>query len=227
MLNDKSLSNLLYFSNFSSVIDRTHQIHLKTPCCDSWDIQGQSLSRGFKALSCTQNPFAWSWCLHLLGNFLVACICAWCHIWEFYCTPITQLVIEILKEYCAWFCQAIWSNMFLLLLTCIVNLFSKSASQEEACCIIVRDQFLSWGSSAALHCFLTQKSVSKMGRGRKRHRTSKKSTDENDHSLKRTRWRDCYSSSSMHKSQKRKNRRFYRNEFKQPSPNRRTRNWEW
>ncbi len=24
-------------------------------------------------------PFARSWCLHLLGNFLVACICAWCH----------------------------------------------------------------------------------------------------------------------------------------------------
>jgi hypothetical protein len=23
------------------------------------------------------NPFARSWCLHLLGNFLVACICAW------------------------------------------------------------------------------------------------------------------------------------------------------
>jgi hypothetical protein len=26
---------------------------LKSPCCESWDIQGQSLSRGFKALSCT------------------------------------------------------------------------------------------------------------------------------------------------------------------------------
>ncbi len=26
---------------------------LQTPCCDSWDIQGQSLSRGFKAFSCT------------------------------------------------------------------------------------------------------------------------------------------------------------------------------
>ncbi len=25
------------------------------------------------------NPFARSWCLHLLGNFLVACICAWHH----------------------------------------------------------------------------------------------------------------------------------------------------
>ncbi len=53
MWNDESLSNLLYFPNLSSVIDRTHQIHLKTPCCDSWDIQGQSLSWGLKALSCT------------------------------------------------------------------------------------------------------------------------------------------------------------------------------
>ncbi len=34
----------------------------------------------------------------------------------------------------------------------------------------------------ALNCFLTQKSVSRMGRGRKRYRTPRKSTDENDHS---------------------------------------------
>jgi hypothetical protein len=37
-------------------------------------------------------------------------------------------------------------------------------------------------STVALNCFLTQKSVSRMGRGRKRHRTSKKNTDESDHS---------------------------------------------
>ncbi len=76
MWNDKSLSNLLYFPNFCSVIDRQHLCHLKSPCCDSWDIQGQSLSRGFKAFSCTI-LFTRSWCSHLLGNFLVACICAW------------------------------------------------------------------------------------------------------------------------------------------------------
>jgi hypothetical protein len=34
----------------------------------------------------------------------------------------------------------------------------------------------------ALNCFLTQKSVSRMGRGRKRYRTPRKSTGENDHS---------------------------------------------
>jgi hypothetical protein len=36
----------------------------------------------------------------------------------------------------------------------------------------------------ALNCFLTQKSVSRIirGRGRKKHRTPRKSTDENDHS---------------------------------------------
>ncbi len=81
--------------------------------------------------------------------------------WEFDCTPITQLVIEILKEYCAWFCQAIWLNLFLLLLSYFVNLISKNASQGEGCCIIVRDQYSFWGSTAALNCFFTQKSVSK------------------------------------------------------------------
>ncbi len=40
------------FANFCSVIDRQHLCHLKTPCCDSWDIQCQSLSLGFKAFSC-------------------------------------------------------------------------------------------------------------------------------------------------------------------------------
>ncbi len=48
----------------------------------------------------------------------------------------------------------------------------------------MRDQYLSWGSTAALNCFLTQKSVSIMtiGRSRKKYRTPRKSTDENDHS---------------------------------------------
>ncbi len=92
--------------------------------------------------------------------------------------------MKILKEYCAWFCQAIWLNLFLLLLSCIVNPVSKSASKGEGCCIIVRDQYSSWGSFAALNCFFTQKKVSSMTRGRrrKRHWSSRKSTDENDHS---------------------------------------------
>ncbi len=45
-----------------------------------------------------------------------------------------------------------------------------------------REQYSARGSTAALNCFLTQKSVSRMGRGRKRYRTPRKSTDENDHS---------------------------------------------
>ncbi len=103
--------------------------------------------------------------------------------WEFNITPITKLGIKILKEYCAWFCQAVWLNLFLLLY-CIVNLISKSASQGEGCCIIVRDQYLSWDSTVALNYFLTQKNFSRMTRGRsqKRHWSSRKSTDENDHS---------------------------------------------
>ncbi len=43
--------------------DNTFEI-LKTPCCDSWDIQGQSLSRVFKAFFCTT-----------LSPSLGACIC--------------------------------------------------------------------------------------------------------------------------------------------------------
>ncbi len=51
----------------------------------------------------------------------------------------------------------------------------------------MRDQYSSWGSTVALNCFLPQKSVSRMtrGRSRKRHRSSRKSTDENDHSQTR------------------------------------------
>jgi hypothetical protein len=52
MWNDKSLSNLLYFPNFCSVIDGQHLCHLKSHCRDGWDIQGQSLSNGFNAFSC-------------------------------------------------------------------------------------------------------------------------------------------------------------------------------
>jgi hypothetical protein len=141
---------------------------------------------------------------------------------------MTQLVVKILKEYCAWFCQAVWLTLLLLLLSCVVNLFSKSASQEEGCCIIVRDQYLSWGSTAALNCFLPQKSFSRMTRGRSRKETLKfKERYRWKWSFPNRTWRrDCYSSSTTHKSQKRKTRRFYRNESKQPSPNR-TRNREW
>ncbi len=58
-------------------IDRTHQLHLKTPFCDSWDIQVE-VPRGFKALSCTTLcPVLVLAFVH--GNFLVACICTWHH----------------------------------------------------------------------------------------------------------------------------------------------------
>jgi hypothetical protein len=96
------------------------------------------------------------------------------------------MVVKISKESCV-LClilpSRVWLNLFLLLLSYVVNLFSKSAPQKEGCCIIVRDQYSSWGSTAALNCFLMQKSVSRMtrGRSRKRHQNSRKSTDENDH----------------------------------------------
>jgi hypothetical protein len=127
------------------------------------------------------NPFAQSWCLHLhLATLQQLAFALGTISWEFDCTPITQLVIKILKEYCAWFCQAVWSNLFLLLLSCIVNLFSESAFQEEGCCTIVRDQYSSWGSTEALNGFLPQKNISRMtrGRSRKRHQSLRESTDE-------------------------------------------------
>ncbi len=76
------------------------------------------------------NPFTWSWCLHLLGTFLVACIWLGTISWEFNFTPIPQLFVKILKEYCAWFFQSFWLHLFLLLY-CVVNLISESASQGE------------------------------------------------------------------------------------------------
>ncbi len=40
-------------------------------------LRSKSISR-FQGIF-LNNPFTQSWCLHLLGNYLVACICAWCH----------------------------------------------------------------------------------------------------------------------------------------------------
>ncbi len=59
-------------------IDRLHQLHLKVPFCDSWDIQVKfslAISRHYPA-----QPFRPVMVLaFVFGNFLVACICAWCH----------------------------------------------------------------------------------------------------------------------------------------------------
>ncbi len=149
MWNDKSLSNLLYFPNF-------WLCHWQITPLSFWK-HPVVIVETFKVKSILQfqgiflhNPFAQSWCLHLLGNFLVACICAWRHF----------LGVQLYSKYnigCQNFerVQAIWSNLFLLIY-CVVNLISESASQGEGCCIIVRDQYLSSGSTAALNCFLTQ-----------------------------------------------------------------------
>ncbi len=59
-------------------IDRTHQLHLKTICCDSWDNQVKvylTVSRHYPA-----QPFHPVLVLAFgHGNSLVACICAWHH----------------------------------------------------------------------------------------------------------------------------------------------------
>jgi hypothetical protein len=57
--------------------------------------------------------------------------------------------------------------------------------EREDCCIIVSDQFSSQGSTAALNHFQSQTCGSKIGRGRKRHRNSRKGIDESDPTQKR------------------------------------------
>ncbi len=41
------------FQTFALTLTDNTFVILKIPCCDSWDIQGQSLSRGVKEFSCT------------------------------------------------------------------------------------------------------------------------------------------------------------------------------
>ncbi len=66
------------FPKLSHGIDRIHQNHLKTPCCDSWEIQVKvylAFSRNYPA-----QPFHPVLVLAFaLSNSLVACICAWHH----------------------------------------------------------------------------------------------------------------------------------------------------
>ncbi len=173
MWNDQSLTNLLYFPNFFMALTGHTNFIWKCPCViiELFKSKSLTVSRHYPA-----QPFCSLLVLtYVLGNFLVACICAWRHflgVWLYFnytnCTPITQLVIKIWKEYSAWFCQAAWLNLFLLLLSCTVNHSSKSASQGEGCCIIVRDQYSSWSCTVALNSFLPQKSVSRMTRCRSR-----------------------------------------------------------
>ncbi len=180
MWNDKYLINFLFFTNFFMALTEDTNFIWKHSDMIVETFKPKSILR-FQGII-LHDRFARSWCSHLrLATFYKLAFVLGAISWEFNCTPITQLVIKILKEYCAWFCQAVWLNLFLLLLSCIVNLISESASQGEGCCIIVRDQFLSWGSTVALNCFLAPKSVSRMtsGRSRKRHQSSRKSTDEN------------------------------------------------
>ncbi len=78
-----------------------------------------------------------------------------------------------------------WICFFYFYLTLsILSLRVHLKERVASVIIIVSYQVLSWGSTAALNCFIPQKSVSRMTRGRskKRHWSSKKSTDENGHS---------------------------------------------
>jgi hypothetical protein len=139
MWNDKSLSNLLYFPNFCSAIDRLHLCHLKTPCCDSETFKVKvylTVSRHFSAQSFSPVlvlAFAWQ-----LFSSLHLCLapCLGCLIVLQFHNWLTKFWTRTVLD----FCQAVWLNMFLLLY-CIINHNSESASQGEGCCIVVRDQY--------------------------------------------------------------------------------------
>ncbi len=204
-----------FFPNCCSVIDRQHLCHLKTPCCDGWDIQGQSLSCGFKAFSCTTLlpglvlAFAWQpfSSLHLrLAPFLGSSIVL----------QFQKLVVKILKEYCAWFCQAVWLNLFLLLY-CFVNLISKSASWGEGCCIIVensiRTEVVVQPWIVSLHKRLFPEWVKVERDIKLQGRVLMKMINPNQDKVKRLLLLQLDAQVP--------------DEFKQPSPNRRIRNWEW
>ncbi len=68
-----------FFPELFLGIDRRHQLYLKTLWCDSWDIQVKvylTVSRHYPA-----QPFCPVLVLaFVLGNSLVACICAWHHV---------------------------------------------------------------------------------------------------------------------------------------------------
>ncbi len=131
------------------------------------------------------NPFAQFWCLHLLGNFLGACICAWHHflgVWLYANYTIGHQNFE--RVLC------------LILPSCLVQSVSSASilhcqSFLQKC--VSRRGLLHYSEGSVfvlrLYCSTklfpyTQKSVSRMirGRSRKRHQCSRKSTDENDHS---------------------------------------------
>ncbi len=128
-------------------------------------------------------PFAWSWCLHLLGNFLVACICTWRHFLgvRLYsnsntgCQNFERVLCLILPSHLV-------ESVSFAILRC--QSYLQECVSRGGLFHYSEGSVVVLGSTAALNCLLTQKSVSRMTRGRrrKRYRTSRKSTDENAHS---------------------------------------------
>ncbi len=131
-----------FFPKLFHGIDRTHQLHLRTLWCDSWDIQVKvylAVSRHYPA-----QPF----CLVLvltfaLGNSLVARICTWHHflgVWLYSNYTIGHQYFERVL------CLILPSHLVEYVSSASIlhcHFFSKNASQEEGCCIIVRNQYLS------------------------------------------------------------------------------------
>ncbi len=77
MWNDKSLINLIYFPNFPLSLTEHTKFIWKHPAVIVETFKSNFIL-WFQGII-LHNPFARSWCLQLLGNFLVACICAWRH----------------------------------------------------------------------------------------------------------------------------------------------------
>ncbi len=166
MWNDKSLNNLLYFTIFfMALTDYTNFIWKHSfVIIETFKSKSLLVSRHYPAqLFCLLLVLAFA-----LGNLLVACICAWHHFLGVWLCFNYTIGHQNLERVLCLILPSCWLNLFLLLLSCVVNLFSKIASQGEGLCIIVRDQYSFWGSTAALNRFLPQKSVSRTTRGRRR-----------------------------------------------------------
>ncbi len=115
MWNDKSLINLYYFPNFSLSLTEHNKFIWKHPVVivETFKVKVYlAVSRHYPA-----QPFARSWCSHLLGNFLVARICTWCHFlgvwlysnytivhWNFYtvlCLILPSHLVESVSSACS------------------------------------------------------------------------------------------------------------------------------
>jgi hypothetical protein len=152
MWNDKSLSKLLSYQTFARSLTDNSFVILKTPYCDSWDIQGQSLSHGFKALSCTTLSPGLGACI-CLATFFVACICAWRHFLGVQLYSNSNIGRQNFERVlCLILPSHLVESVSFAILHC--QSYLQECISRGGLLHYSREQYLSWGSTAALNCFL-------------------------------------------------------------------------